>query len=166
MDDYLEIPLEEPLVLFKCAAYQSNRDTLVLIGTKDPGIYDKLRSTTLRFYLMNDSNAVSIIHNSGKKVSSYLPFARIDTETAANFDRDFPELKGLKVFGLYLQKMKIDAKELENYKTLKDGTYRNISTRNAQMINDREILFISREVDTMQSAFYKKLAANTFSLKR
>ena len=166
MDDFLEIPLEESLVLFNCNAYQSNGDTLVLIGTKNPEIYDKLRSVSLRFYLKNDNDTFSIIHDSGKNVSSFLPFAKIDTETAVNFERDFPELKGLIVFGLYLQGMKIDEKELARYKAMKDGTYRNISMRNAQMINDREILFISREVDKEQSSFYKKLAANTFSLKR
>jgi hypothetical protein len=167
MDDFLEVTLEqEPLVLFHCDAYQANSDTLVLIGIKTPDIYNGIQSTTLRFYLKNDNDALSIIHGSSKDVSTFLPFARIDTRTAVNFDRDFPELKELRVFGLYLQGMKVDEKKLELYKTLQDGSYRNISMRNAQMVNDREVFFISREVDKKQSRFYKKLVANTFSLKR
>jgi hypothetical protein len=167
LDDFLEVSLEqEPLVLFHCDMYQTNSDTLVLIGIENPDIYNGLQSVTLRFYLKTDKDAISIIHGSTKNVSSFLPFARIDTENAVNFDRDFLELKELRVFGLYLQGMKVDEKESELYKALKDGSYRNISMRNAQMVNDMEILFMSRKIDKKQSRFYKKLVANTFSLKR
>ena len=167
MDDFLEIPLEEqdPLVLFHCHAYQANSNTLVLIGIDNPDIYDGLQSITLQFYLKNDNDSLSIIQVGNENVSSFLPFIKINAETAAQFDREFPELKELKVFGLYLQGMKVDENKLQLYKTLEDGIYRNITMRNAQMINNREILFISRELDQQQSRFYKKLVANSFSLK-
>ena len=166
LDDFIEISLEDPLVLFHGDTYQHNSDTLVLIGIKDPKLYDGLQSITMRFYLKNDNDELSIIHDSGKKVSRFLPFARIKAETAVDFNKDFPELKELTVFGLYLQGMKMDEKELERFKVLEDGTYRNISMRNAQMINDRQILIISREVDNKRSRSYKKLVDNTFILKR
>ena len=166
LDDFLEVPLGEPLVLFHCDAYQSNNDTIVLIGTENPYIYEGLQSITLRFYLTNDNDDFSIIHGSSKKVSSFLPFTRIDAESAVHFEREFPELKGLIVFGLYLQDMKVDEKRLAHYKTLEDGKPRYISKRNAEMINNREILFITRKVDEKQTPLYKKLVANTFLLKR
>jgi hypothetical protein len=167
VDDFLEINLEkEPLVLFHFDLHQTNIDTLMLIGIENPDVYNDIKTVTLRFYLKNDNDAISIIHDSSKNVSSFLPFARIKAETTIDFDRDFPELKELNVFGLYLQGMKVDEKELENYKALEDGSYRYISTRTAQIINDREILLISRVVDNKQSVFYKKLIANTFSLNR
>jgi len=112
LDDYLEIPLEqEPLVLFHCDAYQSNSDTLVLIGIKNPDVYKGIQTITLWFYLKNDNDAISIIHGSSKSVSSFLPFTRINAGTAVHFEKDFPELKELLVFGLYLEGMKVDEKE-------------------------------------------------------
>ncbi len=166
LDDFIEIPLEGPLVLFHCDTHRNNSDTLVLIGIKDPNIYEGLQSIPMRFYLKNNNNELSIINGSSKKVSSFLPFARINAETAVKFNKDLPELKGMTVFGLYLQGMKMDGKELEHFKALKDGTYRNISKRNAQMINHRGILFVSSEVDIKQSLSYKKLLDNTFTVKQ
>jgi len=166
MDDFLEVNLEDPLVLFPCNAHQTNSDTLVLIGIKNPNVYHELQSIQMRFYLENNNDTLSIIHGNGKKVSRFLPFSRIDAEAAVHFKKDFPELKELVVFGLYLQGMKIDENKLKRYKALKDGMYRNISMRNAEMINDRGILFISSEVDEKQSSSFKKLVANTFIFKR
>ena len=166
MDDFLEIPLEqEPLVLFHCDMYQTDSDTLVLIGIENPDIYNGLESITLRFYLKNDNRSLSIINDSDKSVTNFLPFERINAATDVNFDRDFPELKEMVVFGVYLEGMHIEENELEMYQALEDGNYRNISMRNAKMINDRNIFFISHEVDKQQSKFYKKLVDDTFSLK-
>ena len=168
MDDFLETALDEKesLVLFHCDAYQTNNDTLVLLGIKNPDIYKGLQSIALRFYLKNDNDAISINHDSSKNVNNFLPFVRINSKTTANFDKDFPELNGLKVFGLYLKGMKVDEKALEHYNAMKDGRYRNITTPNADMINNRRILFIAHKVNENQSRFYKKLVDNTFSLKR
>ena len=166
MDDFLEIPLEqEPLVLFHCDMYQTDSDTLVLIGIENPDIYNGLESTTLRFYLKNDNKELSIIDDSNKSVTNFLPFAKINATTDVDFDRDFPELKEMIIFGLYLQGMELEGNELELYQALEDGNYRNISMRNAKMINDRKIFIISHEVDKKQSQFYKKLAVDTFSLE-
>ena len=144
--------------------YQTNSDTLVLLGIKNPYIFKGVLAITLQFYLKNDNDAISINHDGSNNVNNFLSFIRINSKTADNFYSDFPELKELQVFGLYLQGMKVDEKELELYKALEDGGYRNITTPNADMINKREILFISREVNKNQSRFYKKLVDNTFSL--
>ena len=167
LDDYLEIPLEEqePMVLFHCDAYRADSNSLVLIGIENPDVYKGLQSISLRFYLKNENEALSIIHGSSKKLSSFLPFTRLNGEAAAHVDQDFPELKELAVFGLFLQGMKVDENQLQSYTALEDATYRNITIRNAEMISDRELRFIIRELDRQQSPYYKKLIANTFSLK-
>lgn len=117
LDDFLEIHLEEqePLVLFPFDAYQAEINSLVLIGIENPDIDEGMQSITLRFYLRNENNALSIIHGNGKNISSFLPFARIDAETALQFNKDFPELKDLTVFGLFLQGMKVDKYKSELY---------------------------------------------------
>ena len=76
--------------------------------------------------------------------------------------KNFPQLAGMNIFVLYLKGMKVNADNLRAFKTLSDGEYRHVTSRNADSLNNREIVFIVEEVETKKAGLYERLASNTF----
>jgi hypothetical protein len=111
------------VTLSSCAAFDTN------VMTKGPS------QRELKFYLKNINKSLAVSNMTNQKRSNFLNYTKIKGERFNELQRDFPQIKGMQVFGIYLKGLTIDREKL-------DAKYQDIHYLNEQIINKRTTIFV------------------------
>lgn len=166
LDDYLETSLsKEPSVIFDCNISEIKSDTLVIMVIKSASIPSKgMQSKAIEFYLKNTNKNLSVENVNSEIASDFMKFSFIYIKKSDKFLKDFPELSGMNVFAVYLKGLTVDKKNLSSLKTLGNGEWRNISALNAEIVKQKKIFFVIKDMSFEDSKYYKKIIANTYRI--
>ncbi len=167
VDDYIETSLsKEPSVIFDCNISEINSDTLVIMAIGNVSVpAPGMRSKEIEFYLKNTNKQLSIETVNGAITSDFMKFSFIRIRKSDNLLKEYPELSGIYVFAMYLKGLTVEREKLGSVKTLGDGEWKNISTLNAEIVEQRKIFFVIKKVGFEDSKYNKELIANTYRIK-
>lgn len=165
-DDYLETSLsKEPAVIFDCNISEIKSDTLVIMVIKSASIpSERMKSKAIEFYLKNTNKNLSLENVNSTIASDFIKFSFIYINKSDKFLKDFPELSGMNIFAVYLKGLTVDKKNLSSLKTLGNGEWRNISSLNAEIVKQKKIFFVIKNMSFEDSKYYKKIIANTYRI--
>jgi hypothetical protein len=117
----------------------------------------------LKFYLKNINKSLAVSNMTNQKRSNFLNYTKIKGERFNELQRDFPQIKGMQVFGIYLKGLTIDREKLKNYKILQDAKYQDIHYLNEQIINKRTTIFVVHKPSKNQITNHLHIVENTYA---
>lgn len=164
VDDYLETSLnKEPAVIFDCNVLKANSNMLILMGINSASIPSKMmKSKSIEFYLKNSNKNLTIVNINGGAASNFMRFSIVHRENAKKLINNYPQLSDMTVFGIFLKGLSVAQEKISRLKTLENGSWENISSRNTDLVKRKKIFFVTKRLDSEDSVFYEKLVANTF----
>jgi hypothetical protein len=110
----------------------------------------------------SNKNLTSVNINVIEAEPNFMLFSIIHGENAKKLISNYPQLSGMTVFGIFLKGLSVTQEELSRFKTLENGRWINIESRNTDIIKRGKIFFVTKRLDSEDSVLYEKLVTNSF----
>lgn len=155
---------KRPTVIFECNFFTDNTDTLIILAMRDATVIARGPKgptyQNLEFYLKSTNEKLIMSNSTNRRDSNFLLLSPLCDQTLSKFRRHFNELEDMQAFVIHLKRLTVDKEKLSSYKILKDGHYKDIHNRNEELISQRKILFVIKDLDKIESEIWKDIIDN------